>query len=341
MEKYVTSAEMVQQKQANKQCLIHFIRYSQLLSVDNEEILTEAMDFAASQCQISEIDREIILHARQSVLFSNEEGWTKKEENNNNFDVTMGAYDGAEACELVTTFLLAQLQEQTGAKIGMYRDDGLAIISGDPRKVENVKKEICKIFKNNGLKITIEANQKSVNFLDVTMNLTTGKHKPYMKESNIIKYVNIKSNHPPAVLQAVPRGINERLSAISSDMESFNKAALPYQEALKKSGYEWKLQYEKPAINDNKRRQRKRKIIWYNPPYDMRLENAIGDKFIRAIDECFPEGSKLRKIFNRNTIKLSYSCMPNMRTIREGSNKHKIVHAAQVSRIVCKTDNNL
>ena len=96
------------------------------------------------------------------------------------------------------------------------------------------------------------------------MNFTTGKHKPYMKESNIIIYVNIKWNHPPAVLQAVPRGINERLSAISSDMESLNKAAPPYQEALKKSGYEWKLQYEKPAINDNKKRKRKRKIIWYN-----------------------------------------------------------------------------
>ena len=103
----------------------------------------------------------------------------------------------------------------------MYRDDGLAIISGDPRKVENVKKDICKIFKSNELRITIEASKKSVNFLDVTMNLTTGKHQPYIKESNIIKCVNIKSNHPPTVLQAVPQGINERLSAI--DLQTWNQ----------------------------------------------------------------------------------------------------------------------
>ena len=64
--------------------------------------------------------------------------------------------------------------------------------SGKPRQVENMKKEICCIFKDNGLKITMEANKKSVNFLDVTMCLATGKHHPYMKEGNAIKYVSTK-----------------------------------------------------------------------------------------------------------------------------------------------------
>ena len=44
----------------------------------------------------------------------------------------------------------------------MYRDDGLAIVSGNPQQVENMKKEICCIFKDNGLKITIAANKKSI-----------------------------------------------------------------------------------------------------------------------------------------------------------------------------------
>ena len=39
----------------------------------------------------------------------------------------------------------------------------------------------CKLFKSNGLKITIESNKKIVNFLDVTFDPSSGRHKPYMR----------------------------------------------------------------------------------------------------------------------------------------------------------------
>ena len=42
------------------------------------------------------------------------------------------------------------------------------------------KQEVSQVFKSNGLKITIDANKKIVNFLDVTLNLTNGSYKPYM-----------------------------------------------------------------------------------------------------------------------------------------------------------------
>ena len=62
-------------------------------------------------------------------------------------DVTMGAYDWAEVCELVGTFLLYKLSlKYNKSNIGLYRDDGLAIfknISGP--KSEKVKKNIQKI----------------------------------------------------------------------------------------------------------------------------------------------------------------------------------------------------
>ena len=41
----------------------------------------------------------------------------------------------------------------------------------------------------------------------------------------------------------------------------------------------------------------------------------IGQKFLGLIDTHFPVGSKLHKIFNRGTVKVSYSCMPNMAAI--------------------------
>ena len=39
------------------------------------------------------------MNARRSFLFHNSEPWIKKE--NSKFDVTMGAFDEAEVCELV------------------------------------------------------------------------------------------------------------------------------------------------------------------------------------------------------------------------------------------------
>lgn len=84
----------------------------------------------------------------------------------------MGSYDGREKCELVHCFLLSQLQVKFEQNIGLNRDDGLDITDTSPRATE-----ICRIFKDNGLRITIDANKQVVNFLDVTFNLTKNSYK--------------------------------------------------------------------------------------------------------------------------------------------------------------------
>ena len=86
----------------------------------------------------------------------------------------MGSYDGAETCELVGSFLLYQLQD-LNINVGLYRDDGLAITNATPRDTENIKKEICRIFNNNGLRITIEAHKKIINFQDVATTIDNNK----------------------------------------------------------------------------------------------------------------------------------------------------------------------
>ena len=47
---------------------------------------------------------------------------------NENFDVPMGCYDGAELCELVGSFILNKLTSIVNkSDIGLYRDDRLGI----------------------------------------------------------------------------------------------------------------------------------------------------------------------------------------------------------------------
>ena len=297
----------------------------------SEALLIRALDFAAEHLNISASERRTIINSKHSLLFSKGQPWEKRN-STSNFDVTMGSYDGAETCELVGCYLLSQLNQIPGIEIGLYRDDGLAVLNQTPREIERVKKEICQIFARNNLKITVEANKKVVNFLDVTLDLNAGKFRPYAKPLSTPLYVHSQSNHPPKILENIPEAINRRLSSISSDENVFNEAAPPYQEALRKSGYTYRLEFKPPPQGPpTQQRKRRRNVIWFNPPYNKNVQTNIGREFISLINRSFPTGHKLRKIFNRNTLKLSYSCMPNVKQLIDGHNK-AILQSAETSQ---------
>ena len=285
----------------------------------NEELLHNALQFAYNFIRINEKEKEIILHSRKSLLFNNKEAWAKK--GNSLFDVTMGAYDGAEVCELVGCFLLSQITERYNTQdIGLYRDDGLAIfknISG--HQSEKIKKEFQTIFRKNNLEIIVECNMKAVNYLDVTLDLETETYRPYCKPDNETNYVHAESNHPPNITKQIPISIQTRLSNLSSDEKIFHKATPYYEEALKRSGYNHEFKY-KPNKNQQ-RNKRRRKIIWFNPPYNKNLTTNIGRFFINLVKKHFPQQHKYHKIFNKNTIKVSYSCMPNVKSTIDAHNK--------------------
>ena len=75
-----------------------------------ENLLKEALDFARLHTTVSSGDVDVILHARKSLLFNEDHAWIKK--NGGLFDVTMGAYDGAEVCELVGIYMLSLISER-------------------------------------------------------------------------------------------------------------------------------------------------------------------------------------------------------------------------------------
>ena len=57
-----------------------------------------------------------------------------------------------------------------------YRDDCLAVIEGSARIVE---KKIRELFKKENLGIVVAPAAKITDFLDVELNLNTGKFKPF------------------------------------------------------------------------------------------------------------------------------------------------------------------
>jgi hypothetical protein len=164
----------------------------------------------------------------------------------------------------------------------------------------------------------METNTKEVNFLDVTLNLNTGKYTPYRKPSNPPLYINRQSNHPPNIIKQMPKIISKHLSDVSTDEAEFRKAKDDHGNALKNSGFHEQITFERST---KKGRTRTRRIIWFNPPFNSAVETDIGRKFLNLIGKHFTKEHKYCRIFNRNTLKLSYSCMPNMKTIISGHNK--------------------
>ena len=142
----------------------------------SEKLLTKSIKFAKTVTNITNKEIEIIFHARKSLLFENGESWVKK--GNNLFDVTMGAFDGAEVCELVGCFLLTKLSKNYDSQnIGLYRDDGLAIFKNkNGQQMEKIKKEFQNTFNVQGLEIIIENKMKAVNYLDVTLDLNNSEY---------------------------------------------------------------------------------------------------------------------------------------------------------------------
>ena len=161
-----------------------------------QDLLNKALNFASEYIYISKSDIDVINHESKSLLFDGSHTWIKKQRGL--FDVSMRAYDGAEVCELVGTYMLNVLSKKYNKNdLRLYRDDGLAVLKNKSGpQSEQVKKNIQKIFKEHGLDIIIQCNMKVVNYLDVTFNLNDGTYMSYTKPNNEIKYIHKNSNHP-------------------------------------------------------------------------------------------------------------------------------------------------
>ena len=141
-----------------------------------------------------------------------------------------------------------------------------------------------------------------------------------MKENDHPLYVNSNSNHPPLVLKNIPLGVNRRLSKISADKNIFDAAIPPYQEALSRSGYDHILEYIPDQDFTTKKKNRRRSVTWFNPPFSMNVRSNVGKEFLSLLDRAFPPSNPLHKLFTRQTVKISYKRMPNMAQAVAGHN---------------------
>ena len=189
------------------------------------------------------------------------------------------------------------------------------------QKTDRIRKDIIEIFKNAGFKIETKTNLHIVDFLDVTFNLLDGTYKPYKKPNDQLLYVNTSSNHPPPIIKQLPTPTSNRLPNNCSNKQVFEMSKGEYEKALRESGYKNVSLIYTDKKDIKQKRNRSRNIIWFNPLFNKNVSTNVMKRFLNLIDQHFPKSNKLHAIFNRNTVKVSYSCTQNMSSMIKFHNK--------------------
>ena len=72
------------------------------------------------------------------------------------------------------------------------------------------------------------------------------------------------------------------------------------------------------------------------------VKTNVARLFLRLLDKHFPGSHILRKLFNRNTIKVSFSCMGNVAYIIKKHNQQKfpLAKKSESHRVIAKIGTN-
>ena len=96
------------------------------------------------------------------------------------------------------------------------------------------------------------------------------------------------------------------------------------------------MKFDPPKEGDEEKSKKKRegrKVTYINPPFSKNVKTNIGGRFPILINKCFPNYHPLHKIVNRNTVKLSYKCMPNFKA---NISRPKVAEGGAVKRYSSK-----
>ena len=143
-------------------------------------------------------------------------------------------YDSSQIPDLVGLYMLDILTRIISPEqIGLYRYDGLIYIpnSNGPNS-SSAQKRIIRAFKFLEFKREVSSNNKIVNFLDVTLDLSNNTYKSFIKTDQSPSYINVHSNHPKTIIKQVPKRVNLRIRNLSANEKIFLESSKIYMDAL-------------------------------------------------------------------------------------------------------------
>ena len=109
------------------------------------------------------------------------------------------------------------------------------------------------------------------------------------------------------------------------------------QGCFKRKWLQWGIKLY--CTNNQQKKNRERKIIWFNPPFSRSVKSNMGRIFLHLLSKHFPRNHTMHKIFNKNTVKISYSCLRNIRSIISSHNHNNLSPKQQSFGCNCRVKN--
>ena len=147
--------------------------------------------------------------------------------------------------------------------------------------------------------------------------------RTYCKPNDEILYIHAKSYHPENTFKQLTTSVEVRIFNLSSKRDIFIEASKHYQNILNQFGSDYKPQY-KPPNNENESKSKssknRKRNIQFNPSFSKNISNSIDKYFLLLIQKHFPN-HKYHKLLSKNNVKISYSCIANIKSMINIHNK--------------------
>ena len=160
------------------------------------------------------------------------------------------------------------------------------------------KKDLCTIFSEQDFKLQLKSTKNSSTSSTSLPTFPTVHTGLIPSPNNIPLYIHKKSKHPLQIIENIPKSINEQVSEISCDQDSFDKASPLYQKDLNDSRYKHHLALSPPTSSEPSNSNRENchsDIIWYNPPFYKNVATKVAWIFLKILDKESPKGYVLHK----------------------------------------------
>ena len=188
---------------------------------------------------------------------------------------------------------------KTTKSMGLYRDDWLSLITNENGpKLDHLRKNAIAIFHNEKLKIAIDTNLTTTDFLDSTLGLCTGKYYHYINPT----VAHFMLTPIPTTYQHLETVTQNGEHTIIHKWKWIQWSKTLYKNALKSTGFNRNLKYEN--IQTTRPWNSQIKVVWF---------------FLKLVQKHFCKPYSYRKMFNTNTIKLSDLYIKNLKKQHYGS----------------------
>ena len=229
-------------------------------SITEEVVKNATRYFRDKDIDITEDEENVLLKSKIQMARAFGRNWVKK---TSSFDNSMGSPDGCEICEYVGLYLLCRLKEVASLRditIALYRDDLILAMDVNGFDMNQVKSRITKIFAEEKLKMTDWQEGVSLDYLDVEFDIQNDSYKPFKKPNAKTLYINPHSDHPPAIINAIPKIVGDRITKLCSTEEVFVVEKKLYEDALKAQGYKnVAFEFQENETEEEKRARLERK----------------------------------------------------------------------------------